>query len=93
MRVLAVLAGLLLLFSLTFAADPVSDDSLYDQVRLRLASDREVGRSKIDVKVTSGVVELLGRVRTDRLKERAEKIAKKVKGVQKVVNSLQIEPI
>ena len=93
MRILAVLFGLFLLLAPSFGADRVSDDALYDQVRLRLAADREIGRSKIDVKVASGVVELHGKVRTDRLKDRAEKLAKKVKGVQKVVNRLQIEPI
>ena len=46
------------------AADPVTDDSLYDQVRIKIASDREVGGGNIEVKVTNGVVELTGTVAT-----------------------------
>ena len=87
---------LTLVLALTFAAvaaEPVSDDSLYDQVRIRIANDREVGGGHIDVKVTNGVVELTGTVRDDRHKQRVEKIVKKVKGVKGVDNKLRITPL
>jgi len=45
------------------------------------------------VKVTEGVVELSGKVKTEAQKARAEKIAKKVKGVKSVVNKLAISPV
>lgn len=93
MQALSVVLLVLLLAVPSFAADPVSDDTLYDQVRIRLANDRDVGGNKIDVKVTQGVVELTGKVKTDRQRSRADKLAKKVKGVQKVVNLLQVSPV
>ena len=94
MRLLVVLFACLLLVLPVFAADPaVSDDALYDQVRLRIAADREVGGGRIDVHVAEGVVELTGKVKTAKQKEKAEKIAKKVKGVKSVVNKIQVAPI
>lgn len=83
---------MLLLVLPSLAAGPVSDDTIYDTVRIQLANDREVGRSSIAVKVSQGVVELDGKVRTERQKERAEKVARKVKGVKSVVNKLKVDP-
>jgi len=59
-------------------------------VRVKLAGDRDVGGENIQVKVTQGVVELAGTVRKDSIRSKAEKIAKRVKGVQKVVNQLKV---
>jgi osmotically-inducible protein OsmY len=74
------------------AAEPVTDDSLYDQVRIKIANDREVGGGHVEVKVTNGVVELTGNVRDDKHRQRVEKIVKKVKGVKSVENKLRITP-
>jgi hyperosmotically inducible protein len=92
MRLAAISLALLILFGPIVAAKDVSDDELYDKVRIQLANDREIGGAKIDVKVTQGVVELTGRVRTDKQKSRAAQVAKKVRGVREVVNNLRIEP-
>jgi hyperosmotically inducible periplasmic protein len=91
----ALLAIVVLLFSFattSFAADPLADEALYDQVRIKIAQDREVGGGKIEVKVTNGVVELSGTVKQDKLKDRAEKIAKRVKGVKSVENKIKVSP-
>ena len=94
MRLLSICALCLLLVFAAFAADdPVTDDTLYDQVRIRIANDREIGGGRIDVKVTEGVVELTGKVKTPKHKERAEKLTKKVKGVKNVVNRIQVAPV
>ena len=93
MRILALLLSVLFGAIVVVAAEKaVSDDVIYDQVRVKLAGDRDTGGDNIDVKVTQGVVELSGRVRSDAAKSKAEKIAKKVKGVQKVVNQLKVTP-
>lgn len=92
-RIFQLLVLALILIVPSFAADPVSDDSLYDTVRVKLAGDREVGGGKIEVKVTNGVVELSGKVKTDKIRVKAEKIAKKVKGVKSVENKLQVSPL
>jgi osmotically-inducible protein OsmY len=75
-----------------FAQKKASDDQIYDQVRRRLATDRDVKGGSIDVDVKDGVVTLRGDVREARQKTRAERIAHKVKGVAKVVNELRVVP-
>ena len=75
-----------------YAKGPITDDHLYDQVRIQIAGDREIGGNPIDVKVDKGAVELTGKVRTAKQKEKAGKIAKKVKGVKSVTNSIMISP-
>jgi hyperosmotically inducible protein len=86
----ALLLSLVLLPVL--AQKQVSDDSLVDQVRVKLANDADVGGMKIDVDVHQGAVTLKGKVRTDKQRVKAEKIAKKVKGVTSVNNQLVVSP-
>jgi hyperosmotically inducible periplasmic protein len=90
MRVLFVV---LAMAAVLMAAGPISDDALYDQVRIKLANDRLIGGDNIQVKVTDGVVELTGNVKEDKHKSQAEKVAKKVKGVKKVENKLRVGPV
>ena len=71
---------------------PVNDDTIYDQVRLKLASDPDVRGGGFEVQVKDGVVTLKGRVDKESFKQRAEKLTKKVKGVKSVVNQLLVEP-
>jgi hypothetical protein len=71
---------------------PVSDDIIVDQVKVKLADDSEVGGQPILVDAHGGTVVLTGKVTNDKLKEKAEKIAKKVKGVIGVDNKLMISP-
>jgi osmotically-inducible protein OsmY len=70
----------------------VSDDVIVDQVRVKLADDSEVGGQPIQVDAHSGMVVLTGKVTNDKLKSKAEKLAKKVKGVTGVDNKLVISP-
>ena len=89
--------SLLLVFSLILTPlvaqkKPVTDDIINDQVRVKLASDAEIGGMAIDVDVHEGVVTLKGKVRTDKMRSKAEKVAKKVKGVTSVNNQLAVSP-
>jgi BON domain len=70
---------------------PVTDDTITDQVRIKLASDPIVKGGALNVEVKQGVVTLSGAVEQDKQKEKAEKIARKVKGVKQVVNNLEIK--
>jgi osmotically-inducible protein OsmY len=70
----------------------ISDDMLVDQVRVKLASDSEVGGQPIQVDVHKGMVVLTGKVTSEKLKNKAEKIAKKVKGVAGVEDKIVISP-
>ena len=69
-----------------------TDDRIFDQVRMRLATDADVKGGNFDVNVKDGVVTLKGRVDTEKGKSRASKLAKKVKGVKQVDNELVVGP-
>lgn len=95
MRSLSLLLILGLLFSTAVPAlaqdKPVTDDRIHDEVRLKLAGNPDVAGGGIDVEVNQGVVTLRGKVRKDKQKSKAEQLARKVKGVKKVVNQIQAE--
>ena len=76
-----------------FSAGPekVSDDQLFDLVRMRLISDTTVQGGNIEVEVHDGVVSLKGRVRTEKAKDKATKVVKKIKGVKSVDNQLKVD--
>ncbi len=93
MRFVSYLLVLLLALLPLAAKDPVTDDHLYDRIRIQIANDREIGGHPIDVKVSNGDVELTGKVKTDKEKIRAEKVTKKVKGVKKVTNNIVVSPV
>jgi osmotically-inducible protein OsmY len=71
---------------------PITDDVIVDQVRVKIADDSEIGGQPINVDAHNGVVVLTGKVSNDKLKTKAEKVAKKVKGVSGVDNKLTISP-
>lgn len=75
-----------------WAQKSTSDDQLYDQVRLKLAEDPGVNGGALQVEVKGGVVTVKGRVRTDKARQKAERIIRKVKGVKNVDNQLQVDP-
>jgi osmotically-inducible protein OsmY len=83
-------AGLAVLLAAAVLLAQVSDDSLVDQVRVKLTMDVDVNGGALDVAVKDGVVTLRGPVRNEKAKKKAEKIAGKVKGVKKVVNEITI---
>ena len=71
---------------------PVTDDVIVDQVRVKIADDSEIGGQPIQVDAHNGVVVLTGKVTNDKFKTKAEKIAKKVKGVTGVDDKLVVSP-
>ena len=84
--------ALILLVSACLAADkPISDDTIYDKVRISLASDIDVKGGGLKVDVKDGVVTLGGAVENQGVKDKAAHIAKKVKGVKKVINNLEVK--
>ncbi len=93
-RICAVLIAFVLVASVCLAVDkPVSDDAIFDNVRIKLAGDREVkgGGEDFKVEVKNGVVTLSGSVETQRQRDKAAKLTKKVKGVKQVINNLEIK--
>jgi osmotically-inducible protein OsmY len=71
-------------------AQGASDDRIHDEVMAKLASDTEVRGGGFDVTVKGGMVTLKGQVHSEKAKQKAEKIVKKVKGVIGVDNQLKV---
>jgi osmotically-inducible protein OsmY len=91
--ILAAFLALFLMQAVCTAKDPpqVTDDTISDAVRVKLASDQVVGVLPLQVTVKDGVVTLAGSVEQKSLKSRAETVTKKVKGVKQVVNNIEIK--
>ena len=92
-RLVAALMLALVSVVICIAKDPpkVTDDGISDQIRIALASDKVVGVLPFDVKVKDGVVTLSGQADQGNQRSRAEKVAKKVKGVKQVVNNITLK--
>jgi len=70
---------------------PATDDTITDQVMLKITSDPVVKGGALKVDVKQGVVTLSGAVEQPKQREKAEKLARKVKGVKSVVNNIEIK--
>jgi hyperosmotically inducible periplasmic protein len=91
-KIVAALMTVFLFAAVCMAADKVvSDDMIYDNVRIKLASDQVVKGGALEVDVKDGVVTLGGMVENSRQKDRAAKLAKSVKGVKQVINKLNLK--
>jgi osmotically-inducible protein OsmY len=92
-KLLAAFLALFLMQAVCLAKDPpqITDDTISDAVRVKLAGDQLVGVLNFDVTVKQGVVTLAGSVEQKSLKARAEHVARKVKGVKQVVNNIEIK--
>ena len=89
----AVLSCILLsLLAVPAMAETDTDGEIRDTLMIKLAGDRDVRGTQIEVAVEEGVVTLSGEVFSDKAKKRAEKMAKKHKGVKQVVNKLTVAP-
>jgi|SRR5689334_1555069 osmotically-inducible protein OsmY len=93
LRLLAFLLTACAFAGLVLAADkPVTDDMIVDQVRVKLASDPVVKGGGLGVDSKAGVVTLTGVLSTQKQKDKAGKVAGKVKGVKQVVNNITVAP-
>jgi len=88
---LFLLAVLLALPVAVSAADkPVPDDLIYDLVRQKLAGDKDVKGGALTVDVKDGVVTLSGDTQLEKQRDKAVRLARKVKGVKSVVNQIKV---
>ena len=91
MRFISVLLILVLIAPLLVLAQGTpTDDRIYDDVRRKLADDADVRGAGFQVTVKDGKVTLEGRVRDEPGRQKATRIAKKVKGVTGVENKLKL---
>lgn len=91
MRLISVLLILVLFVPmLVLAQGTPNDDRIYDAVRRKLADDAEVKGAGFEVVVKNGAVTLQGRVHDEKAREKAARLAKRVKGVTSVDNKLKL---
>jgi osmotically-inducible protein OsmY len=91
MRLISLLLLLVMIVPmLVLAQGTPNDDRIYDAVRRKLADDADVRGAGLQVTVKNGAVTLEGRVHDDRSRQKAARIAKKVKGVTTVENKLKL---
>ena len=74
------------------AATQPSSTQLEVDVTSKFLDDQDLRTHALDVKVTGGTAVISGQVPTDELKDRAEKIARSVKGIRSVINSIVVKP-
>lgn len=92
----SLLSSTLLAFALmqpvtiTAADKPVSDDLIYNLVRQKLAGDSVVKGGALTVEVKDGAVTISGSVQSEKQKDKAERLAHKVKGVKSVANQIKV---
>lgn len=87
-----MLAAAMAMVTPAASAQDKEDDRMVDEVRLKLAADVSVNGGAIEVDAKAGVVTLRGRVKNEKARAKAEKLAKKVKGVKSIDNQLKVDP-
>jgi osmotically-inducible protein OsmY len=91
MRLISLLLILVMILPMLLVAQGTpTDDRIYDDVRRKLADDVDVKGAGLQVTVKNGAVTLEGRVHTEKAREKATRITKKVKGVTSVDNKLKL---
>jgi osmotically-inducible protein OsmY len=68
----------------------LDDGAITARVKAKLAASAEINPFNVDVATAQGVVSLVGRVKTERQKEEAERIAGETEGVRGVRNLLKV---
>jgi hyperosmotically inducible protein len=92
-KIAVAILSVFLLQTVALAKDqkPITDDTITDQVRIKLAGDPIVKGGGLEVKVENGVATLSGAVELPKQKEKAGAVARKVKGVKQVINNIEIK--
>jgi osmotically-inducible protein OsmY len=87
-------ALLLLSFCLTLGAcatiDPLEDTRIEAEVKARLVAERDANLTRLGVVSSEGTVYLSGTVESADEKARAQALASGVRGVRRVVNTLDV---
>ena len=68
----------------------IDDSYITSAVKTKLASDKLVSLTRVEVETNNGVVYLTGQVETAEQRSHIGSLASQVKGVKKVVNNLQV---
>lgn len=72
--------------------EKIDDATITSKVKAELLANKGTSALHTDVDTTNGVVTLTGKAKTVSEKELATEVAKKVKGVSKVINDIAVVP-
>src|SRR5687767_6273357 len=72
--------------------DPWQDARIESEVKARLVEEKTANLTRLGVVSRKAVVRLTGIVASDEQKALAERVAKSVGGVRRVVNALEVRP-
>ena len=72
--------------------DPLEDTRIEAEVKAQLVAEKAANLTRIGVQSRNATVRLTGAVSSDDQSGRAETLAREVKGVQRVVNALEVRP-
>lgn len=86
----ALAFGLLACRTTQSPGEQLSDQAITAKIKTRLTADRFSNLVNISVDVTNGVVTLAGEVPSEEVRRDAEAEARKVDGVRRVHNNLQV---
>jgi len=89
-KLLTAAMAAILFAGLCLAADKPNEDLIRDRVMLKVGSDPDAKVGDLGVEMKDGVATLTGVVETQSQKDKATKLAKKVKGVKQVVNNIRL---
>ena len=89
---LLVLMGLALAVGGCATIDPREDVRIEAEVKARLVAERTSNLTRVGVLSTNGAVYLSGAVESAEARARAATLAADVKGVARVVNTLEVRP-
>jgi hyperosmotically inducible protein len=70
--------------------ETVDDSYITGSVKTKLASDKLVSLTRVEVETNNGIVYLTGQVETAEQRSHIGSLASQVKGVKQVVNNLQV---
>jgi hyperosmotically inducible periplasmic protein len=73
------------------AGQNVDDAALTTSVKTKLAADKLSSLTRVDVDTNNGTVSLNGVVESSDQRARAQELASQVKGVNRVINNIQVQ--
>ena len=87
---LAVVATVLLIATGCATFDPLEDTRIESEVKARLVGEKDANLTRLGVVSREGTVTLSGNVASAEQRARAEELTTGVRGVSRVVNTLQV---
>jgi osmotically-inducible protein OsmY len=89
---LVLIACLVLALGACATFDPLEDTRIESEVKARLVGEKDANLTRVGVVSSKGTVYLSGAVGTPEQRARAEVLTHGVRGVDRVVNALEVRP-